>query len=87
MSDVRVGMRLRPLPWIVNGEGTITVTALTERGFCYDLDAPRFIMPMLTQCQHGHEHYGRDGEAFYEPAGDPPPIPALPEWEEMLVSG
>ena len=59
MSDVRVGMRLHPLPWIANSEGTVTVTALTERGFVYSLDAPRRVMPMLMQMQHGNGAVGK----------------------------
>ena len=86
MSDIRVGMRLRPAPWIVNGEGTITVTEITARGFRYDLDAPRRIMPMLTQERCGHEHYGLNGEALYVPADDPPSPDILPVWEECLVT-
>ena len=84
MSDIRPGMRLRStfMP-----RETVTVTALTERGFLYDLDAPRRIMPMMTQCQHGHEHYGLNGESFYELADDPPTPDILPMWEEVLVSG
>ena len=68
MSDVKVGMRLRST---VAGDvfSPITVTAITERGFQYSLDRERCIHPRLgmTVEKDGHEHYGHDGEAFYEP--------------------
>jgi hypothetical protein len=74
MSDVKVGMRLRATlsgspgtgrdPWSL-----ITVTELKERGFKYRLDAPVVVHPRLgiIFAEDGHEHFGYNGEAFYEP--------------------
>jgi hypothetical protein len=67
MSDVRVGMRLRST--LGNSPFTpITVTALTERGFEYRFDEPVALVPRLgiIYPTEGHEHFGLDGEAFYE---------------------
>ena len=70
MSDVRVGMRLRGA---FSGE-LVTVTELTPRGFKYSLDAPKPFVPRWgwTFEKDGHEHFGFDGEAFYEPADTAP---------------
>ena len=64
MADVKVGMRL-----VSKSSGAlspITVTELTDRGFKYRLDATVSLMPGLTFAIDGHEHFGIDGEAFYE---------------------
>ncbi len=69
MSDVKVGMRLRP---IIAGDlgGEITVTELTEHGFKYRYDAPVVVHPRLgiVWAAEGHEHFGYNGVAFYEEA-------------------
>jgi len=67
MSEVKVGMRLHPT---IAGQlgGEITVTELTERGFKYRCDAPVVVHPRLgiVWAAEGHEHFGYNGEAFYE---------------------
>jgi len=67
MSDVKIGMRL--VSTIGGGPSfsPITVTEITERGFKYKLDAPVPFIPGQTIMVEGHEHYGLNGEAFYEP--------------------
>jgi hypothetical protein len=69
MSDVKVGMRLRSHFSDVGGD--VTVTALTQRGFVYRYDAPVCVNPRLgiVWAAEGHEHFGCNGEALYEPAG------------------
>jgi len=69
MADVKVGMRLRCTISDAPSSGPITVTELTEQGFKYKLDAAVCIHPRLgmTIAAEGHEHYGHNGEAFYEP--------------------
>lgn len=68
MADVKVGMRLRS-----KVEGgmmfVITVTRLTENGFEYSLDGEYDLIPRwgMRLKKDGHEHYGLDGEALYEP--------------------
>lgn len=69
MSSVRPGMRLRSTLHVTPMEQFITVTALTPKGFLYSLDAgypmiPRWGMSVLKD---GHEHFGFNGEALYEP--------------------
>jgi hypothetical protein len=64
MSKIEVGMRL-----ICKNRGAlspITVTELTSRGFKYRLDEVRLLMPGKTFAIDGHEHFGIDGESFYE---------------------
>jgi hypothetical protein len=67
MADVAVGMRLRPTYSHVGGD--ITVTEITDRGFKYSYDAPVVVHPRLgiIYAKGGHEHFGCNGEAFYEP--------------------
>jgi hypothetical protein len=67
MCDVRVGMRLRStLPNDILSP--ITVTELTERGFTYSIDREMPFIPRdgLYFRKDGHEHFGFNGEAFYE---------------------
>lgn len=68
MNDVRVGMRLRP-HGICAMFGCVTVTELTERGFKYRLDAPRTHIAREGSWipVDGHEHFGFNGEALFEP--------------------
>lgn len=70
MSDVRVGMRLH---WTLGGiNPDIEVTEITPAGFKYripdDIEiaglGPHWSMPL---CRDGHEHFGLNGESFYEP--------------------
>jgi hypothetical protein len=65
MADIRPGMRLQST---FHPRETITVTELTERGFKYDIPEARSIIPRwgLVMARSGHEHFGLDGEAFYE---------------------
>ncbi len=66
MSDVKVGMKLHSdMPGALS---PITVTKITERGFKYKIDAPRPYIPRwgMTINADGHEHYGYEGETFYE---------------------
>lgn len=72
MSDVRVGMRLRST---IGQPEFVTVTALTERGFEYCLDAARPFIPRwgMSFAKDGHEHFGHDGEAYYEPVAPATP--------------
>jgi hypothetical protein len=68
MSQVKVGMRLRAsVPGTIFSP--ITVTEITERGFKYSLDAEKALIPRLCMSisRDGHEHYGFNGEALYEP--------------------
>ena len=68
MADVMVGMRLKSLvPDTIFSP--ITVTELTEHGFKYSLDEEKALIPRLGMklCRDGHEHYGFNGEALYEP--------------------
>jgi hypothetical protein len=69
MSEVVVGMRLRsiyPKPW----PEEIVVTQITTAGFIYRIPDdmalvnPHWSMPLLRD---GHEHFGIDGEALYQP--------------------
>jgi hypothetical protein len=67
MSDVKPGMRLRSS---LDGE-EIEVTALTERGFEYRIPDDRALVNphwSMRIARDGHEHFGVDGEALYEPA-------------------
>ena len=68
MSDVKVGMRLQSDK--LGALSPITVTEITERGFRYSLDGEQPLIPRLgmAYCKDGHEHFGIDGEALYEPA-------------------
>ncbi len=72
MDEVRVGMHLKPS----FGGNTILVTELTELGFRYSIHPDeeiihpypaRYQMPMLRE---GHEHFGLNGECFYEPVNE-----------------
>lgn len=66
MSDVRVGMRLRPA---FGGGEDVVVTEITDRGFKYRLlEGPRILHHRLGWVLEadGHEHYGYEGESFYE---------------------
>lgn len=67
MSDVKVGMRL--VSSLPGAHSPITVTKLTVRGFKYDLDEAKCIHPRLgmTVAKTGHEHFGVNGDALYEP--------------------
>jgi len=69
MADVKVGMRMRCTISAAPSSGPITVTELTQRGFKYKLDADVCVHPRLgiTILADGHEHYGYNGECFYEP--------------------
>ena len=66
MADIKVSMRL--VSKLGGAFSPITVTELTERGFKYALDEDK---PFIA-CEgsyfpkEGHEHFGLDGEAFYE---------------------
>ena len=73
MSDVRVGMRLRPTPPGDHPcEQEAVVTKLTERGFKYSIMGPYPLIPRwgLSVGQRGHEHFGINGEALYEEIRD-----------------
>jgi hypothetical protein len=74
ISDVKVGMRLRCTVSDAPSSGPVTVTEITERGFKYKLNAPVCVHPRrgITVAAEGHEHYGFNGEAFYEPICDAP---------------
>ena len=66
MSDIRVGMRL--VSDLGGAFSPITVTELTERGFKYALDEAK---PFIARegsyfPKEGHEHFGMNGESFYE---------------------
>jgi hypothetical protein len=69
MADVRVGMRLRST--VSNRDEEIEVTEITPRGFKYripddrEVVSPHWSMPMARD---GHEHFGVNGDALYEPA-------------------
>ena len=74
MTDVKVGMRLRSTVSMTAMDQFANVTELTERGFKYSLDAgypmiPRWGMSVLKD---GHEHFGLDGEAHFEPVETSP---------------
>lgn len=66
MADVKVGMRL--VSTIAGGPAfsPITVTEITERGFRYKLDVPVCLHPLMGTTEGG-EHFGHDGECYYEP--------------------
>ena len=69
MSDVKIGMRLRSTVSQSPAFTPITVTEITNKGFKYSIDAP---MPFTARDgswfeKDGHEHFGLDGESFYEP--------------------
>lgn len=69
MADVRVGMKLRSTScgaWA----SEIEVTEITPRGFRYRVpDYLEVVSPHLggTPARDGHECFGVDGEAPYEP--------------------
>jgi len=69
MIDVKVGMRLRAPLWAGRRE-EIEVTEITPRGFKYRIpdDLP-VISPhwSMQMARDGHEHFGVNGEALYEP--------------------
>jgi hypothetical protein len=67
MEDVKVGMRLRPT--LPGAPGPVTVTELTPRGFKYRLDAEAPLIPRrgMRLAADGHEHFGLDGQAMFEP--------------------
>lgn len=69
MSDVRVGMRLRSTIGGGPAFSHITVTEITERGFkyCLDADVPFIAREGSYFTKDGGEHYGYNGETFYEP--------------------
>lgn len=65
MLDVKVGMRL--VSKFAGALSPITVTEITDKGFKYKLD---YIIPFnstSSYCIDGHEHYGYNGEALYDP--------------------
>jgi hypothetical protein len=67
MSDVKVGMRLRSFL----GNNVIEVTEITPRGFKYRIpDDLSVVSPhwSMSIARDGHEHFGRDGVALYDPA-------------------
>ncbi len=69
MADVKVGMRLVSTLERTPAMRYVTVTEITEKGFKYSLDAdvpgaPHWSMTTLAE---GHEHFGYDGNAFFEP--------------------
>lgn len=65
MSEVKVGMRLRD----PKGGPEITVTEITDRGFRYSFDEDQPFIPRwgLSFAKDGHEHFGTNGECYYEP--------------------
>ena len=69
MTDVKVGMRLRPVVNPGPAHPDITVTEITEVGFKYSVDHPQVLHARFgwIMQKDGHEHFGIDGEAFYEP--------------------
>jgi hypothetical protein len=69
MSSIQPGMRLRSTISRVPMEEFITVTELTESGFRFSLDAEYVMITRwgMTMAKDGHEHFGFNGEAFYEP--------------------
>lgn len=62
-------MRLRPKTNPGPSNPDITVTALTETGFNYSVDDPRVLHARFGWIMEkdGHEHFGWNGEALYEP--------------------
>lgn len=71
MADVRVGMKLRDThnPYYP----LLTVTEITTRGFKYELERPYSLGSRLGT-QTGGEHYGLNGQCWYELVGEPEPI-------------
>lgn len=69
MSDINVGMRLVSSKY---GDpfSPITVTEITTAGFRYQLDAVISLIPRWGMFigAEGHEHFGIDGETYYEVA-------------------
>lgn len=73
MSDVQVGMWLRPkigLGGFLNEECGIFVTEITEHGFKYTTVGVQSLIPRwgMYAPREGHEHYGINGECLYEQA-------------------
>jgi hypothetical protein len=66
MSDIKVGMRLKP---VLGDYPEIIVTELTPKGFRY-MHEPVRISPRIGVTEGG-EHFGYDGEALYEPVEPP----------------
>ncbi len=71
MSEVKVGMRLRSTV-VRSGspDEFANVTELTEKGFRYSLDAGYPMIPRwgMSVNKDGHEHFGLNGDALFEPA-------------------
>ncbi len=70
MDEIKVGMHLKPK----TGNGnTILVTEITDHGFKYSIHPDEEIIHLLPvrygKCtlRDGHEHFGFNGEAFFEP--------------------
>lgn len=78
MSDVRVGMHLRPIDRV--GGNTILVTELTERGFKYSIHPDEEIIHayparyQMSTLRDGHEHFGLNGKCLFEPMPASEPI-------------
>ncbi len=67
MQDIQIGMKLKS-PLAHSMEGVITVTELTSNGFKYDIEAPYSLGARYgVVLKSGHEHFGINGESFYEP--------------------
>jgi len=62
MSDVKVGMRLKPT---IGDMPEVTVVELTDLGFKYKYDEPLFL-GLRIGVSHGGEHYGYLGDALYD---------------------
>lgn len=72
MSDVRVGMRLMETGM---NHDVVTVTEVTDRGFKYDYDHQKSFIPRWGWSfqKTGHEYYGFNGEAWFEPVPEEKP--------------
>lgn len=71
MAEIKVGMRLRHLPYITSSEPEITVTEITERGFKYKFDTPWHLGARIGTATEG-EHYGHGAFSLYELAPTAP---------------
>jgi hypothetical protein len=75
MSEVRIGMRLRSTvepKECITVIGSPAVWATPEQiniGFAYSLDSAKPLIPRMgmSVAKDGHQHYGLNGFALYEP--------------------
>ena len=68
ISAIRPGMRLRST---YRPRELATVTALTDGWFMYDADEDQYVMPGVTAFAKGRQHFGSNGETFFELTSDP----------------